>query len=55
MHKLEQLLGLAMVLPSGFPCRDLILLTAFSVVFGTLVIQGPGAGIDCGAGECCAR
>jgi NhaP-type Na+/H+ or K+/H+ antiporter len=30
----------ALALPSGFPYRDLILLTAFSVVLGTLVIQG---------------
>ncbi len=29
-----------MALPSAFPYRDLILLTAFAVVFGTLVIQG---------------
>src|SRR4030095_5388191 len=34
------LLAAAMALPSGFPYRDLILLTAFSVVVGTLVIQG---------------
>jgi CPA1 family monovalent cation:H+ antiporter len=33
-------LAAAMALPSGFPYRDLILLTAFSVVLGTLVIQG---------------
>jgi monovalent cation/hydrogen antiporter len=30
----------ALALPSGFPYRDLIVLTAFSVVLGTLVIQG---------------
>ena len=30
----------ALALPSAFPYRDLILLTAFSVVLGTLVIQG---------------
>lgn len=29
-----------MALPSAFPYRDLILLNAFAVVFGTLVIQG---------------
>ena len=29
-----------MALPSGFPYRDLIVLTAFFVVLGTLVIQG---------------
>jgi len=29
-----------MALPSACPYRDLILLTAFAVVFGTLVIQG---------------
>ena len=33
-------LAAAMALPSAFPYRDLIVLTAFSVVFGTLVIQG---------------
>ena len=33
-------LAAAMALPSAFPYRDLILLTAFSVVLGTLVIQG---------------
>ena len=33
-------LAAAMALPSGFPYRDLIVLTAFSVVLGTLVIQG---------------
>ena len=33
-------LAAALALPSGFPFRDLILLTAFSVVLGTLVIQG---------------
>jgi len=30
----------ALALPSAFPYRDLIVLTAFSVVLGTLVIQG---------------
>jgi len=30
----------ALALPSAFPYRDLIMLTAFSVVLGTLVIQG---------------
>jgi len=30
----------AMALPSAFPFRDLIILTAFAVVVGTLVIQG---------------
>jgi CPA1 family monovalent cation:H+ antiporter len=29
-----------MALPAAFPFRDLIVLTAFSVVLGTLVIQG---------------
>jgi monovalent cation/hydrogen antiporter len=33
-------LALALALPSGFPYRDLIVLTAFFVVLGTLVIQG---------------
>ena len=33
-------LAAAMALPATFPYRDLILLTAFSVVVGTLVIQG---------------
>ena len=33
-------LAAAMALPPGFPYRDLILLTAFSVVVGTLAIQG---------------
>ena len=33
-------LAAALALPSAFPYRDLILLTAFSVVLGTLVIQG---------------
>jgi CPA1 family monovalent cation:H+ antiporter len=33
-------LAAAMALPAGFPYRDLILLTAFSVVLGTLLIQG---------------
>jgi CPA1 family monovalent cation:H+ antiporter len=33
-------LAAAMALPAGFPHRDLIVLTAFSVVLGTLVIQG---------------
>ena len=33
-------LAAALALPSEFPYRDLIVLTAFSVVFGTLVIQG---------------
>ena len=33
-------LAAAYALPSGFPNRDLILLTAFSVVVGTLVVQG---------------
>ena len=33
-------LAAAFALPSGFPYRDLIVLTAFSVVLGTLVIQG---------------
>src|SRR5262249_26052824 len=30
----------AMALPAGFPFRDLIVLTAFSVVLGTLTLQG---------------
>lgn len=33
-------LAAALGLPAGFPYRDLILLTAFSVVLGTLIIQG---------------
>ena len=33
-------LAAAMALPAGFPFRNLILLTAFAVVLGTLVIQG---------------
>jgi monovalent cation/hydrogen antiporter len=33
-------LAAAMALPPAFPYRDLIMLTAFSVVLGTLVIQG---------------
>jgi Na+/H+ antiporter len=33
-------LAAALALPEGFPSRDLILLTAFSVVLGTLVLQG---------------
>ena len=33
-------LAAAMALPAAFPYRDLIVLTAFSVVLGTLVIQG---------------
>jgi Na+/H+ antiporter len=33
-------LAAAMALPPAFPYRDLILLTAFSVVLGTLVLQG---------------
>jgi CPA1 family monovalent cation:H+ antiporter len=33
-------LAAAMALPQGFPMRDLIVLTAFSVVLGTLVLQG---------------
>ena len=33
-------LAAALALPSGFPFRNLIVLTAFSVVLGTLVIQG---------------
>src|SRR4051812_4411148 len=33
-------LAAALALPSQFPFRDLIVLTAFSVVVGTLVIQG---------------
>jgi CPA1 family monovalent cation:H+ antiporter len=33
-------LAAAFALPEGFPYRDLILLTAFGVVLGTLVIQG---------------
>jgi monovalent cation/hydrogen antiporter len=33
-------LAAALALPSGFPFRDLILLTAFSVVLATLIIQG---------------
>jgi Na+/H+ antiporter len=33
-------LAAALALPAGFPYRDLIVLTAFSVVLGTLTIQG---------------
>jgi CPA1 family monovalent cation:H+ antiporter len=33
-------LAAALALPGAFPFRDLIVLTAFSVVVGTLVIQG---------------
>jgi monovalent cation/hydrogen antiporter len=33
-------LAAALALPSAFPYRDLIVLTAFAVVLGTLVIQG---------------
>jgi Na+/H+ antiporter len=33
-------LAAALALPSSFPFRDLIVLTAFSVVLGTLVLQG---------------
>ena len=33
-------LAAAIALPPGFPYRDLIVLTAFAVVLGTLVIQG---------------
>jgi CPA1 family monovalent cation:H+ antiporter len=33
-------LAAAFALPEGFPSRDLILLTAFAVVLGSLVIQG---------------
>jgi NhaP-type Na+/H+ or K+/H+ antiporter len=33
-------LAAALALPEGFPFRDLITLTAFSVVLGTLAIQG---------------
>ena len=33
-------LAAALALPSAFPYRDLIVLTAFSVVLGTLVIHG---------------
>ena len=33
-------LAAALALPEGFPYRDFILLTAFTVVLGTLVVQG---------------
>jgi CPA1 family monovalent cation:H+ antiporter len=33
-------LAAALALPSGFPFRDLIVLTAFAVVLGTLTLQG---------------
>ena len=33
-------LAAALALPTGFPHRDLILVTAFGVVLGTLVLQG---------------
>ena len=38
-------LAAALGLPAGFPYRDLILLTAFSVVLGTLVLVLTGAGV----------
>ena len=33
-------LAAALALPEAFPFRDLIVLTAFSVVLGTLALQG---------------
>jgi len=33
-------LAAALALPAGFPKRDMIVLTAFSVVLGTLLVQG---------------
>jgi NhaP-type Na+/H+ or K+/H+ antiporter len=36
-------LAAALALPAAFPYRDLIVLTAFSVVLGTLVIPGTDA------------
>ena len=33
-------LAAALALPAGFPYRDLVVLTAFAVVLGTLVLQG---------------
>lgn len=33
-------LAAAIALPAGFPLRDLVVLTAFSVVLGTLLLQG---------------
>ena len=33
-------LAAALALPTDFPCRDLILATAFGVTLGTLVVQG---------------
>jgi CPA1 family monovalent cation:H+ antiporter len=33
-------LAAALALPSAFPYRDLIVLTAFTIVLGTLIIQG---------------
>lgn len=33
-------LAAALALPAGFPARDLIVVTAFSVVLGTLLLQG---------------
>lgn len=38
-------LAIALALPAGFPERDLIVLTAFTVVFGTLVLQGLTLGL----------
>jgi CPA1 family monovalent cation:H+ antiporter len=33
-------LAAALALPTGFPHRDLIVFTAFSIVLGTLIVQG---------------
>ena len=43
-------LAAALALPDGFPGRDLIVLTAFSVVLGHAADSGPHA-----EGRCCAR
>ena len=45
-------LAAALALPAGFPFRDLILLTAFSVVLGTLVIQGLTSSLSCARSIC---
>jgi CPA1 family monovalent cation:H+ antiporter len=38
-------LAIALALPPAFPARDLIVLTAFVVVLGTLIIQGLTLGL----------
>jgi CPA1 family monovalent cation:H+ antiporter len=37
-------LALALSVPAGFPGRDLILVTAFAVIFGTVLLQGTTLG-----------